>query len=295
LNSPPRRDSVDWLESQVFRTRENSRGHAAQGDFTHGYRQFARPGAGAEWLGTMTFLTLRVRERVCDRSLARKVIRAHPTGVDPLKRVPRTASGRGRLHAGAVLAAFLLCTSTGRAQDVTESSLKAAFIYNFAKFTEWPEDVLPATATFSACVLGDGQIREALERIVKGRQLSGRGISVSQVQLQGKLRSCHLLYVSSVTAAQVAEIVATVRGAPVLTIGDGDQFARQGGIAQMFVENGKMRFDLNLEIARISRLQLSSKLLALAVHVHDGRKAAAPPGISQLEQVPPAPGRRPVS
>ena len=185
----------------------------------------------------------------------------------------RTASRR-RLYAGAVLAAFLLCTSTGRAQDVTESSLKAAFIYNFAKFTEWPQDILPATATFSACVLGDSQIRDALERTVKGRQLSGRDISVSQVQLQGKLRSCHLLYVSSVTPAQVAEIVAAVRGAPVLTISDGDDFARQGGIAQMFVENGKMRFDLNLDIAKLSGLQISSKLLVLAAHIHDGPKAA---------------------
>jgi hypothetical protein len=189
----------------------------------------------------------------------------------------------------------LLCISTGRAQDVPESSLKAAFIYNFAKFTEWPEDILPATATFSACVLGDSQIRDALERTVKGRQLSGRGISVSQVAIQGKLRSCHLLYVSSVTPAQVAEIVAAVRGAPVLTISDGDDFMRQGGIAQMFVENGRMRFDLNLEIAKLSRLQLSSKLLVLAAHVHEGPKAAGP-GSGQAEQVyPMVLGRRRVS
>jgi hypothetical protein len=157
---------------------------------------------------------------------------------------------------------------------VTESSLKAAFIYNFVKFTEWPEDVLPSTAILSACVLGDSPIRDALERIVKGRLLSGREISVSQVQLDGKLRSCHLLYASGVTPAQVAAIVTAVRGAPVLTISDVDDFVRQGGIAQMFVENGKMRFDLNLEVARRSRLDLSSKLLVLAAHVDDGRKAA---------------------
>jgi hypothetical protein len=188
-----------------------------------------------------------------------------------------TQSGRGRHSATAILAtAFLLSTSIGRAQNVTESSLKAAFIYSFAKFTGWPEDTLPATATFSACVLGDGSIRDALERTVKGRLLSGRDISVSQVQLDGKLRSCHLLYVSGITPAQVTAVVTAVRGAPVLTISDADDFVRQGGIAQMFVENGKMRFDLNLEVARRSGLQLSSKLLALAAHVHDGSKAAVP-------------------
>ena len=171
-------------------------------------------------------------------------------------------------------AACLLCTSIGRAQDVTESSLKAAFIYSFAKFTEWPQDALPSTAIFSACVLGDRPIRDALERTVKGRLLFGRGISVSQVQLDGKLRSCHLLYVSGVTPAQLTAVVAALRGAPVLTISDIDDFVQQGGIAQMFVENGKMRFDLNLEVARRSRLDLSSKLLVLAAHVRETSKAA---------------------
>jgi uncharacterized protein DUF4154 len=186
----------------------------------------------------------------------------------------RIAWPRGRRGAAVVLAAVLLCTSTGRAQDVTESSLKAAFIYAFAKFTEWPQDVLATTATFTACVLGDGPMRDALERTVKGRQLWGHGISVSQVQLDGKLRSCNLLYVSGVTLAQVEAIVVAVRGAPVLTISDVDDFARQGGIAQVFVENGKMHFDLNLEVAKRSRLQLSSKLLVLAARLHEGPKAA---------------------
>jgi hypothetical protein len=190
----------------------------------------------------------------------------------------RAAVAAGNLSAtrvAAVLAAAcLLCTSTGRAQDVTESSLKAAFIYSFAKFTEWPQDALPSTAIFSACVLGDSPTRDALERTVKGRLLVGHSISVSQVQLNGELRSCHLLYVSGITLAQVRAVVAALRGAPVLTISDLDDFVRQGGIAQMFVENGKMRFDLNLEVARRSRLDLSSKLLVLAAHVRETPKVA---------------------
>jgi hypothetical protein len=70
--------------------------------------------------------------------------------------------------------------------------------------------------------------------------------------------------------------VAALRGAPMLTIGDIDDFARRGGIVQMFVENGKLRFDINLEVAKRSRLQLSSKLLVLAAHVDDGPRAAGP-------------------
>jgi hypothetical protein len=187
-----------------------------------------------------------------------------------------TASGRMRRCAGAVLAVLLLCTSTDRAQNVTESSLKAAFIYHFARFTEWPQDVPPPAATFNACVLGDSRLRDALERTVKDRKLSDHGITVSQVQLDGKLGACHLLYVSGVTLKQVEAIVAALRGAPVLTISEVDDFAQHGGIVQMFVENGRLRFDFNLEAAKRSRLQLSSKLLLLGAHVGDEPKTAGP-------------------
>ena len=172
--------------------------------------------------------------------------------------------------AGAGFFFCLLCASAALAQDVTEPSLKAAFVYNFAKFTEWPSDALPAAAPFTACVLGDGPVTEALERTVKGRLLSGRSVSVSRVTLDGPLRSCHLLYVSGVTAAQVSALVLVVKGAPVLTISDVDDFTPLGGIAHVFVENGRMRFELNLDRAKLSRLQLSSKLLTLASRVHDG-------------------------
>jgi hypothetical protein len=177
-----------------------------------------------------------------------------------------------RRGAGAILAC-LLCASTALTQDVTEPSLKAAFVYNFAKFAEWPLDALPATASFTACVLGDGPLGDALERSVKGRVLFGRSVSVSRVTAEGPLRACHLLYVSGVSAAQVSLVVASVKGAPVLTIGDIDGFTSLGGIAHVFVENGRMRFELNLERAKLSRLQLSSKLLALAARIHDGSGA----------------------
>src|ERR1700704_2970715 len=108
--------------------------------------------------------------------------------------------GRWRGGAGAVFLLGLLCASAAPAQNLTEPSLKAAFVYNFAKFTEWPSDALPATASFTACVLGDGPVMDALERTVKGRLLSGRSVSVSRVTPDGPLRSCHLLYVSGVTA-----------------------------------------------------------------------------------------------
>jgi hypothetical protein len=182
---------------------------------------------------------------------------------------PFAASRCGRC-ARAVLIACLLGGSTAHSQDVTEPSLKAAFVYNFAKFTEWPQDVLPPSMMFTACVLGDDAVSDALARIVKGRLLDGRAIRVIRVGVEEPLRLCHLLYVSGVTSQQLTAIVAIVKGASVLTIGDHDEFGRLGGVAHMFVENGRVRFALNLDLARRLRLELSSRMVTLASRVDDG-------------------------
>jgi hypothetical protein len=174
----------------------------------------------------------------------------------------------------AVLAALVGCIAPGLAQDVTEPALKAAFIYNIAKFTEWPEDVLPTAATFTACVLGDASVAEALERGVKGRLIWGRSVKVVRIQFGGPLRSCHLLYVSRALSAEVEALVGSLQGAPILTISDVDDFSRLGGITYLFFENGKIRFDLDLATAKRARLQLSSKLLVLAARVY-GRPDSA--------------------
>jgi uncharacterized protein DUF4154 len=164
-----------------------------------------------------------------------------------------------------VIAILLLTPMTAAAQDVTEPALKAAFIYNFAKFTEWPADAVATGAPLVLCVLGDAAIGEALERVVKGRTLAGHSISVSQAPADGRrLGACHIAYVSGVTASQAAEVVAGVRNAPVLTISDVEGFIKLGGIAQFFFEHGQLRFDVKLASVKRARLQISSKLLALA-------------------------------
>jgi hypothetical protein len=170
---------------------------------------------------------------------------------------------------------ILLVVPTAWSQDVTEPALKAAFVYNFAKFTEWPADVLPPSTTFIACVLGDDAVSDALAHIVQGRMLEGRAIKVMRVGIAEPLRLCHILYVSGVTSQQLTAIITSVKGASVLTISDHDDFGRLGGVARMFVENGRVRFALNLDLARRLRLELSSRMVTLASRVDDG------PGASQ--------------
>ncbi len=150
------------------------------------------------------------------------------------------------------------------AQDVTEPALKAAFIYNFAAFTEWPANVVPPAGPLVMCVVGDAAVGGALERTVKGRDLAGRPVAVSSVPGGSPPQSCHVLYVSGATAAAVAALVTGLRDAPVLTISDLEGFTELGGIAQFFFEHGRLRFIIRVESARHARLQISSKLLALA-------------------------------
>jgi hypothetical protein len=174
---------------------------------------------------------------------------------------------RGKRLFIVLFASSLCCAAAARGQDVTESSLKAAFIHNFVKFTQWPLDVLPPAAPLAACVLGDAAFGDVLSSYVKGHPIDGHEIVVSRVTSQEAARSCHVLYVSGVTAARAALIVGDLNGAPVLTLSDMDQFAQTGGMAQLYVEDGRIRFKVNLDRTRESRLQFSSRLLALATLV----------------------------
>ena len=97
------------------------------------------------------------------------------------------------------------------AQDVTEVTLKGAFLFNFARFTEWPADALPAGIAVSACVLGDRAVGDAFSRTVKGKQLRGRAIvMVTIIAPNSPLPMCHLLYLSGVADAAIGEIVSAV-------------------------------------------------------------------------------------
>jgi hypothetical protein len=174
---------------------------------------------------------------------------------------------RGRIHALVSLAitscALVLLGRTAVAQDVTEPALKAAFIYNFARFTTWPVDA-PASDSFIICVLNDSAVAEALERAVAGRSLTERPITVSVVAPAAPKRACRVLYVAGLPVTRVAEVVSELRESPVLTISNIEGFASAGGMTQFFFEHGQLRFRIQLESAKRAGLQISSRLLIMA-------------------------------
>ena len=147
--------------------------------------------------------------------------------------------------------------------------MKAAFLYNFVKFTEWPAETVPSDGAFRLCVLGDEAVGTALEQTVKDRQVDGHSLTVVRVNADGALSSCQVLYVTGLDRRRSTQLIERVKGAPVFTVGDLETFAALGGVGQLFVENGKMRFALNPASAQRAGLRISSKLLALAKVVKD--------------------------
>lgn len=172
------------------------------------------------------------------------------------------ASLMPHLRLSAAIVVLLLTPFDAFSQDVTEPALKAAYIYNFVKFTEWPEP-LPAADPFVMCVLNDSPVADALGRIVRGREFAGRRMIVS-LGTPGPKERCRVLYMSGVTAREGAQLLSTLRDSPVLTISDLGWFTEGGGMAQFFYENGRLRFDIGLEAVKRARLQMSSKVLVLA-------------------------------
>jgi hypothetical protein len=174
---------------------------------------------------------------------------------------------RVRLTAAPILAALMLARPV-QAQPVSEAALKAAFLYNFAKFTTWPAETL--NGPLALCVVGDGAVAGALEQIVKGRTVDGRDVSVYRLGRDANLRSCHMLYLPGDDAQFAADVVASLKGAPVFTVADGRAAADAGVVAGLFLDHGRMRFAINAAAAQHARLHISSKVLALGED-HAGR------------------------
>lgn len=156
-------------------------------------------------------------------------------------------------------------------QSASEAELKAAFLLNFARFTEWPPESPAPDGTRVLCVLGDEAVAESLDRIKRNHPPAASGLLVRRTKADGPIRSCHLLYVSNMDARALTDLLTALQGAPVLTVGDRDVFTRLGGAVSFFEEDGRMRFAINVDAVDRARLHLSSKLLILAKIIKDDR------------------------
>jgi uncharacterized protein DUF4154 len=151
-----------------------------------------------------------------------------------------------------------------RAQESLENDVKAAFLYNFSKFVEWPVPPDRTGEPFRLCVLADADFARAVDRTIDGQAVEGRKLERIEPRSPDDARRCAILYVGRRNLAQAAPLLASVRQMPVLTVGDDPHFVRQGGAIEFVLEDNRVRFDVNTLAAERSGLKVSSKLLRVA-------------------------------
>jgi hypothetical protein len=162
-----------------------------------------------------------------------------------------------------VLMAFGLGVGSGApAEAPSEPVLKAGFVYNFGKFTEWPPGSPPG-APMWLCLIGNDP-QGALTATVEGRLLQGRPVRVRRNPRTEELRTCQIVYVTDPDERHQAEVLRALREQPVLTVGDVDGFIDLGGMIGLGMASGKVRFDINQEAVQAGGLKLSSQLMRLA-------------------------------
>jgi hypothetical protein len=164
-----------------------------------------------------------------------------------------------------VVLALLGPAAPASAQVAAEYDVKAAFLYNFAKFVEWPPDAFDAPGSpMTLCIVGKDPFGDVLDTLVRGETLQGRPLIVHRTRDLPEVRNCHVVFLSRAETARQEEVLATVRGAGILTVGEGDSFLSDGGIIRFVIEANRVRFEVNLEAAERNGLKVSSKLLRLA-------------------------------
>ncbi len=148
----------------------------------------------------------------------------------------------------------------GDERKPTEYQVKAAYIYNFAKFVEWPQG---GGADVDVCVLGDDPFGRDLS-LIEGKKVLNRKITVREVDSYRNANACDILFISRSEEDDLPRIIKFLMRLPVLTIGDGEGFADKGVMINFYMENRTVRFEINPKAAGRAGLRISSNLLRIA-------------------------------
>jgi hypothetical protein len=155
------------------------------------------------------------------------------------------------------------CCAQAAAAPPLEYQVKAAFLLNFTKFIEWPRAESAETdALARICILGDDPFGVILDQMVEGEVLNGRKLMIRRLHHQTP-KSCEVLFFSKADEKDVPGVLSDV-GPGVLTVGEGENFLRDGGAIAFVIENRRVRFDVNQTAAGRARLKISSRLLTVA-------------------------------
>ena len=187
------------------------------------------------------------------------------------ERLAQTAQLYMRFRATSFLCLSLilrLAVGAGRAQEAqpSEYQIKAAYLFNFAKFVEWPPRAFTeATSPIVIGILGETRLNADLERTIRDKTVNNRPLAIKECRSPADATNCHILFISTSEKKRLPEILEGLRGASVLTVGETDRFTETGGMINFVQESNKIRFQINDGAARSVGLKISSKLLSLAL------------------------------
>lgn len=169
-----------------------------------------------------------------------------------------------------LLCLILIVTSTtfsqfSRAEDTTEYTLKAVFLYNFAIFTSWPDH---SKDNFILCIYGKDPFGQDLDTLMRAKRIYDRMVDIHRISNLEQLNSCQLVFISRAAVSSLPDVINVLKDKPVLTVADSPRASQQGVMLNMNVQQDKVSFEANLMMAKRSGLNLSSQLLRLATEVY---------------------------
>jgi hypothetical protein len=176
----------------------------------------------------------------------------------------------------AIISSQFVAAPNAHAQEaLSEYQIKAAYLYNFLKFVEFPSDSFAdPLAPMVIGVVGDDPFGSALPQVVIGKTVQGRDLVIRMYRAGEDLRRANILFISASERKRLPMILSSLRGASVLTVSDIAEFTEAGGMIQFLNEDDRVRFAINVDAISRAKLKMSSKLLSLAKTVGGNGKAA---------------------
>lgn len=152
-------------------------------------------------------------------------------------------------------------------KDIHEDEVEAAFVYNFAKFVEWPADKI--NETINLCILGESPLGFAALKAIDGRTAQDRQLVTKLLNKSDELKGCHIVFVAASERNKMAQLLKVAHQQHALTVSDMDGFAEAGGAIGLVKTDEKIRFEINLLASKEAGVVISSRLLSLALAVYD--------------------------
>ena len=163
------------------------------------------------------------------------------------------------------------------AQTVEDSRVKAAYLYNFAKFVEWPPKAFRGAEDPTViCVVGDERTSDVLESGLNGKKAGGKLVEARRPHSSSEMRSCHVLFIGFSDKQRIAQLLNQVQGASVLTVGQSDQFLALGGMINLVLRDNRIELEIDPDASSAAGLKISSRLLVVGRLVGASRVGGQP-------------------